>query len=122
MADTTNRLAGVAYLSIDGVAYMLAGDGKYKVSRVERESLVGQDRVHGYSEKPSPGFIAGTLRDASGLSVASINAMTNSTVILELANGKTIIGRNMWSAETQEVNTQEGTLEVRFEGFSVEEA
>jgi hypothetical protein len=122
MADSTNRLAGIAYLSVDGKSYMLAGDLSYKVSSVSRETLVGQDRVHGYSEKPVAGFIAGTIRDSGGLTVADINAMSNVTVVCELANGKTIIGRNMWTVEDQEANTTEGTIPVRWEGFSVEEA
>lgn len=122
MADTTNRLAGIAYLSVDGQNYMLAGDFGYTVSKVSRETLIGQDRVHGYSEKPHAGGMSGTIRDAGGLSVASFNAMTNVTVTAELANGKTIIGRNMWTTDAQEVKTAEGTFEVKWEGFSVEEA
>jgi hypothetical protein len=122
MADTTNRLAGTAFLSVDGQTYMLAGDLGYSPSGVTRETLTGQDRVHGYSEKPKQGSISGTLRDAGGLSVKAFNAMTNVTVTLELANGKTVIGRNMWTVEAQEVKTAEGTFEVKWEGFSVEEA
>jgi hypothetical protein len=122
MADTNNRLAGIAYLSVDGQTYMLAGDLGYSPSKISRETLIGQDRVHGYAEKPHAGSISGTIRDAGGLSVASFNAMTNVTVTCELANGKTIIGRNMWTTDAHEVKTSEGTFEVKWEGFSVEEA
>ena len=122
MADTTNRLAGIAYITVDGKNYMLSGDLAYQVSRVTRETLVGQDQVHGYSEKPVAGHISATLRDAGSLTVASFNAMTNVTVVCELANGKTIVGRNMWTVEAQEVKTAEATFDVKFEGFSVEEA
>lgn len=122
MADTTNRLAGVAYLTVDGTNYMLAGDFTYSVSKVARETLVGQDRVHGYSEKPAQGKMSCSVRDAGGLSVANFNAMTNVTVTVELANGKTIVGRNMWTVEGQEVKTAEAIFEVKWEGFSVEEA
>lgn len=122
MADTTNRLAGVAYLTVDGTNYMLAGDFSYSVSKVARETLTGQDRVHGYSEKPVAGKMSCSVRDAGGLSVASFNAMTNVTVTVELANGKTIVGRNMWTVEPQEVKTAEAIFEVKWEGFSVEEA
>lgn len=122
MADTTNRLAGIAYLAVDGQNYMLSGDLSYSPSKVTRETLVGQDRVHGYSEKPHPGFISGSFRDAGNLTVANFNAMTNVSVVAELANGKTIVGRNMWTVEAQEVKTAEGTFEVKWEGFNVEEA
>lgn len=119
MADTTNRLAGTAYLSVDGKSYLLSGDFEYNPSKVTRETLVGMDRVHGYSEKPMSGYIAGALRDSNGLTVADFNAMTNVTVTAELANGKTIIGRNMWTVESQSVKATDATVEVRWEGPSV---
>lgn len=122
MAIDPKRLAGVANLSVDGRRYMLADGLQYGVSTVERTSLVGQDRPHGYSEKPRVGFVSATLRDAYGMSVADFNAMTNVSVVAELANGKTIVGRNMWTVEAQEVNTMEGTFAVRWEGEFVEEA
>jgi len=121
MGDTTNRLAGTCYLTVDGVSFMLVGDFSYKVSGVTRESLVGQDYVHGYSEKPGQGVISGTIRDSNGLSLADINAMTNVTVMAELANGKTIIGRNMWTIEQPEAKAADATLEVKWEGPSVTE-
>ena len=122
MATNPNRLAGVAQLSVNGTTYMLAGDLAYQVSTVTRTTLLGQDRVHGYSEMPAAGFISATLRDSAGLTVADINAMTNVTVTAELANGKTIIGRNGWAVEAQEVKTTEGTIDVRWEFPLVEEA
>ena len=117
MANSPNRLAGVAYITVDGVQYMLQADATYKVSKVKRETLTGQDQVHGYKETPEPGMISATLRDAVGLSVASINAMVDATVILKLANGKTIIGVDMWTADVQEVKTAEATFDVKWEGL-----
>ena len=122
MANDTNRLAGIATLSGDGAPFMLSGDLAYGVSSISRETLVGQDRVHGYSEKPHPGFISGTIRDSGGLSVAALNAMTNVTVVCELANGKTIVGRNMWTVDAQEVKTPDAAIDIRWESVSVEEA
>jgi len=122
MADTTNRLAGIAYLSVDGQRYMLAGDLAYKVSTITRETMTGQDAVHGYAEKPTAGSISATIRDSGGLSVAAFNAMTNVSLTAELANGKTIIGQGLWTVEAQEVKTAEGTFEVKWEGPLVEEA
>jgi hypothetical protein len=118
MADDTNRLAGVAYLTVNGQNYMLAGDLTYSTAKFSRESLTGQDQVHGYAEKPRAPFISATLRDAGDLTVDDFNSMTNHTITLELANGKTIIGRNMWTVEAQEVKTTEGTFEVKWEGFT----
>lgn len=116
--NNTNRLAGTAYLSVDGLTYMLAGDFEYSPASVTRETLVGMDSVHGYSEKPMQSHISATLRDSGGLTVASLNAMTNVTVVAELANGKVIIGRNMWTVEAQSSKAADATIEVKWEGVA----
>jgi hypothetical protein len=112
-----NRLAGTVFLSADGVSYMLAGDFEYDPSLVERETLTGQDTVHGYSEKPVAPFIKGTLRDNGGLTVVSLNAMTGVTVVAELANGKTIIGAGMWTTARQAAKATDGTIDVEWNGL-----
>ena len=122
MADTTYLLAGTAYLSVDGTTYQVAGEAAYSVSTVKRETMAGMDGIHGFKETPQASYISMTGRDSGGLTIADFQAMTNVTVTLELANGKTIIGRNMWTVESQEVKTAEGTFDVRWEGLSVEEA
>lgn len=121
MANTANRLAGTCYLTVDGQTYLVAGDFEYSPSKVSRETLTGMDRVHGYAEKPNAGHISGTLRDAGNLSVAALNAMTNVTVVAELANGKTIIGRNMWTVDTQTSKAADATIDVKWEGMDVSE-
>lgn len=116
-----NLLAGTASVVANGVNYMLVGDLSYDPSTVKRETKTGQDGVHGFSEMPKPGKISGTFRDSGSLTVADFNAMTNATVVLSLANGKTVIGRNMWTIDAQEVKTAEGTVEVSWEGPIVTE-
>lgn len=119
--SSKNRLAGTASLVVNGVTHMLVGELSYDPSAVKRESLTGQDGVHGFKESPKPGKISGTLRDSGSLTVADLNAMTDATVVATLANGKTIIGRNMWTVDAQEVKTSEGTFEVTWEGPTVSE-
>lgn len=116
-----NRLAGTASLTVDGQNYLLVGDFEYNPSTVTRESLVGMDDVHGFSEKKRVGSISGTLRDTGGLTVADLNAMDNVTVVAQLANGKTVIGRNCWTVEDQTVKSTDATVEVKFEGPAVTE-
>lgn len=121
MAINNAALAGTAYISVDGVTLMAVGSFAYKVSKVDRTSLVGQDAVHGYSEKPIAPYISGTIRDSAGLSVASLNDMTDVTVVLELANKKIIVGRNMWTVDSQEAKTEDGSIDVKWEGPDVSE-
>jgi hypothetical protein len=121
MADNTNRLAGLAFLSVDGQSYALAGEFQYDVSNVNRESVAGADGVHGYKEMPKVGKISAQLRDTGGLSNTQLNNMTNVTVICELANGKVVVGRNMWTVDPQSVNTADATVTVNWEGPDVSE-
>lgn len=114
--DTTNRLAGIATITADGQQYLLQAKLTYSPSTVTRETLAGQDQIHGFKEMPVSGFISGSFRDTGNLTVADFNLMTNVTVSVDLANGKQIIGRNMWVVGVQEVDSMEATFEVRFEG------
>jgi hypothetical protein len=121
MGDTTNRLAGTAYVTVDGVTIMVAGQFKYSPSTVKRETLAGMDGVQGYKETPIAGFISCQFRDSGGTTVADFNSQTNVTVVAELANGKTIIGTGMWTVDSQEVDSAEATGEVKWESNSVTE-
>ena len=122
MAIQTKRLAGLARITVDGIAQMLAGELTYSMNVTTRETLMGQDKVHGFKEMPHAGFISASIRDSAGLSVADFNAMSNVTVVCEVANGKTVVGRGMWTVDAQEVDSQEGKFTVKWEGVSVEEA
>lgn len=116
MAIDPNRLAGEAEVTVDGQTYMIAGDFKYSPASVARETLTGQDRVHGYSEKPRAPFISCSVRDSGSLTVSDFNAMTTVTISAMLSNGKQVVGHGMWSVESQDVDTQDAKFEVRFEG------
>lgn len=117
MGDLTNRIAGTAYLSVNGRTVPLEGSFSYSPVRVTRETKSGQDHVHGYSEMPSPGVIKASIRDSGGLKVADFNAMSDVPIVCYLANGKVVSGRNMWTVETQEVDTAEAKFEVTWNGF-----
>lgn len=118
MADDTLRIAGTAFLSVDGQTLPLAGEFEYCPSTVGRKPLPGMDGIHGYSESPIPGWIKGTIRDAGGLKISDLNDMTGVTVVCVLANGKTVTGRNMWTngEEGQSGKSTEATIEVEWYG------
>ncbi len=114
-------IAGTAYLSVDSVQHLLRGEFVYDPTRVERETIVGMDGVHGFSEKPAYGSIKGTITDYGNFPVSAFNGMTNVTVTVELINGKVIIGHNMWTVGRVEVNGTEGSFPVEWQGTSVQE-
>ena len=116
-----NLLAGSSSVSIDGTSYQLEGSLKYSPSSVKRETLIGPDGVHGFKETPIAGSMSFSLRDAGSLTVADFNGMRDVLVVAVLANGKTVIGNNVWTVESQEVDTTDAKFDVRFEGNVTEQ-
>ncbi len=121
MADTSKRLAGIASFTIEGTAYQLVGDLTYATSTRERESLMGMDGYHGYSEKFVPGYIAMKVRDNAAINTSSFTDMTDVTVVAITSNGKSVAGQQMVNMKAVEINAMEGTFDLRFEGPDVSE-
>jgi hypothetical protein len=119
MSDTTRRLAGTTYLTVDGLAFAVVGEPGYRLARSVRETMASESGVDGYSEKPQAGYIKAQVRDMQGISIADLGEMTNVTVELQLANGKTITGVGMWQAGDLAVNSSDATCTVQFEGDDV---
>ncbi len=112
--DNTNRIGGTIFLTIDGVQYAARGNWSVSPSSVKRDGIAGQDYVHGYTEKPIVPGAKGDLSTVPGLSVENLQNITNSTVVLQLANGKTYSLAQAWTAAAFEIDTTEGKLGVEF--------
>ena len=116
-----SRIAGIAYLAVDGAQYPLRGDFTVSPSSVEREMLAGQDGVHGHREMPRVPFIAGNVSLPPEVSVEALERMRNVTVTAELANGKTYVLREAMTTSAFEIDTAEGQVTVRWEGHRCDE-
>lgn len=110
------RIAGTAYVKADGAQFSLAGTLTVSIDKAEREGLAGLSGVAGYKETPRVPFIEGEFYLTENLSLPTIEGIVNATITAELANGKTYVLRNAWSAGAREANAAEGTVTIRFEG------
>jgi hypothetical protein len=120
--STSGRLSGVVALTIDGDAWDAVDACEYSPTTVLRETLKGQSRVEGFSEMPQQGWISANLRDRGDTTVYSLNGKTSTTVVVQLANGKTVYGAGMWQVGEITVATKEGSFGIRFESGSVIES
>lgn len=118
---SSNLLAGVAQVTVDGTTYQLEGGLKWSPSTVKRESMMGMDGFHGWKETPIPGSISMSLRDSGGLAVGDFTRIRNATIVLQLANGKIVVGRNMGTVDVIEVDSEEAKFDLKFEGPQVSE-
>lgn len=116
-----NRIGGLISFKVDGDMHFAKGNFSYNLGLPRKEGVVGADRVHGFKETPQIPYIEGEITDRQELSLESLQATTDATVTLELANGKVIVLRQAWYASEGTGNTEEGNIECRFEGMSAEE-
>lgn len=117
----SQRKGGLISLKVNGELHFAKGNFTYNLGLPRKEAIVGADRVHGYKETPQIPFIEGEITDRQELSLEALQATTDATVTLELANGKVIVLRQAWYASEGTGNTEEGNIECRFEGMSAEE-
>jgi hypothetical protein len=115
------RVGGIIHLKVDGAQYAAKGEFTYDLGVPKRDAVVGTDGVHGYKEEPKVAYIEGAMTDGIALDVKTICGIVDSTVTLEVANGKMIVLRNAWYAGDGAVKTGEGEMAVRFEGLSAAE-
>jgi len=117
----SQRRGGIIQVQIDGEVLDVKGNWSYNLGRPKMEGIIGADTVHGYTEKPQIAFIEGEITDSDEMDLEKLVTMKNGTVTLDLANGKMIALRRAWFAGDGTGNTEEGNIEVRFEGKSAEE-
>ena len=112
------RRAGLLYVAIDGMQYDARGNFTYNLGHNKREGIVGAGGIHGYKEMPQVPYVEGEITDSEDLDVGTLVNMSDATVTLEIANGKTVVLRNAWYAADGQIGTEEANIQVRFESRS----
>lgn len=115
------RRGGIIQVQIDGEIQDAKGVFSYNLGAPKRETIVGADGVHGYKETPQPGFIEGAITDRGNLDLEALVNITDATITLTLANDKTITMGPAWFSGDGTVTTDEGEIQVRFEGKNAKE-
>lgn len=115
------RFAGIAFLTVDGNQLALRGNFTVSPSAVERTMIAGQDGVHGYQELPRVPYIEGDISTIPGLSLESLEAETDSTVVAQLANNMQYTLSGATCKAGLEANTRDGQVRVRWEGLICDE-
>lgn len=109
-------------MAVDGVVENVKGEVTYNTGEPKREAIIGSDgQVHGFKETAQVPFMDCKFTDRGALDTKALKNLTDSTVVLSLANGKVVTLRNAWYAAPGDGKTDEGELDARFEGKSCQE-
>jgi hypothetical protein len=114
-------IGGTAYLKIDGDQKTLAGSWSVSPTATIKTGVVGLSGVAGYTDAARIPYMEGSLIDNGNLSIADLEAITSATITLELVNGKTYVGYEMFLAGEPSHDASNGEVSVRFEGKKIEE-
>lgn len=118
------RIGGLLNLkctTAQGGSFYLALRGKWKFTPTvtKKEGIAGQDRVHGYKEMPVVPSMEGDVSYEYELDLRRLDEATEITATLELANGRHWVGVAGWRADVSNVDTEEGSIPVKFEFESI---
>lgn len=119
--NSKNRRAGTIYFKRNGILQEATGSFTIGYGKPKREGMMHSSGVAGYKETPQIPYIEGEIFDRGDLDLEEFFTADNDTYTLEEANGKTAVLRNAWYAGDGTVSTEEAKVQVRFEGFSLEE-
>jgi tail tube protein len=112
---TNRRLAGITSFTVNGSTFNVT-EFSWDPGPVERETLISLSGVDGYKESPVAAYISGKFRDAQSVNVSGFVGLTNATIVVQLANGKQVVGHNLWYIGRPGVTGADATFDFRFEG------
>lgn len=115
------RIAGTAFVTVDGNQIPLRGNLTVSPSSVERTMLAGQDGVHGYQELPRVPYIEGDFSTMPEIAIEDLDGQINVTVVASLANGRIYSLTEGVCKAGSEPNARDGQVRVRWEGVTCEE-
>jgi hypothetical protein len=112
---TSRRLAGITSFTVNGSNFAVT-EFAWDPGSVERTTMTSLSGVDGYKEEPAAPYISGKFRDGASVSVTGFTQLYNATVVVQLANGKQIVGHNMWYTGRPGTSGAEANFDFKFEG------
>jgi hypothetical protein len=112
---------GIALFKVNGAQLALRGSAVITPQISKRTPIVNQDQTVVFTVTgAAPGFKM-NLSDSASLSLASLSAISDATLQLQLTNGKTYSLTNASQTGDMEDNTEDGSISVEFTGDTLQE-
>jgi hypothetical protein len=117
---STPIIGGIIQVKVNGQLYSARGDFTWNPGVEKRDAVMGTSEVAGWSTKPQVPFIEGEFTDRGDMDMVALRKVKDATVYLDLANGRAFVLRDACFAGEGSEHTEEGNMDVRFEGLSGE--
>ena len=111
-----------AYIKVNGSLLATQPGAKIDLGGNSRASVIGDNRIHGYSETLKPGMLECELSLSQGVSLDDIRNFVGATVTYEADTGQTYVMRDAFTTDTVTVTAGEGgKVALKMEGQPFEE-
>ena len=113
---------GKAVVKADGKAFDSLPGAKIDIGGTERGTVVGGNKVLGYSETPKQSKVELEISVGKDTSLEELRAMDNVTISFECDTGQQYVVQGAWLTNTPEATAQDGgKVPLTFEGPPAEE-
>lgn len=116
-----SQITGRAFISINGSRLKSRPGATLNLGGFNRESQLGDDGVHGYKEAVAAPSVSLTISHDKDVSLKDLADATDVSITFETDTGRTYIMSPSWLTAPPELNSQEGTIPLTYEGMSAEE-
>jgi len=114
------KIAGTFKFDVNDIGYKVSGVFDINDGQPKRDGQIGENQENaGYSEKGQIPFMDGGIFLTPGIHPKDIKMITDGTVSCETATGTWVLEGAYYAGEGT-YNTGEGSLQVRFEGTSMD--
>lgn len=114
------KIAGTAFIKVDGDQISIGGSMKVVPHSVEREGVVGLSGVVGYKETNAVPYVEIEALKTGKTDIDKLQQAVDASVTVELATGDVWVYRNAWLAGRIEVDGAEGTMTLKYEALKAE--
>jgi hypothetical protein len=116
-----NRIGGLLAIMVDGKQYEARGNFQITGMTQKRTGVAGQDGVHGFIAEPIVPSIKGDWSIGNQLSLVALEALTDVTAQVNLANGMSYILTDAWTVSAFVIDAHDGKVMVELEGMTLQE-
>lgn len=116
----SNQVTGRVFVAVNGKRLRSKEGAKLKFGGVEREAVMGDTGVLGYSEKTSAPEVECTIAHMADTSLKELTDFADGSVQFETDTGKVFQLSGAWCAGGLELD--KGEVKVKFQGMNCEEA
>lgn len=92
----------------------------FRPGGIERESVAGDNSVHGFTEKIQPAQLSGNLSHTEAQDLTAYGDVSDATIVVTTNTGQAYVMRNAWQTDAPQLDAGSGEVSVAFESEPAE--